>query len=186
MSLEYKVLQRLNSETDTILSNHNGQKRRYFVKPKQLMYIKSIFSIKFVKNRVYFSCFESRTGYYFKAFLGQEQDQAFGVPAAHPHPKIWGVPLPQAFGGDLKILMYGNTAENFLKKQHHCNVEKDTRFKNTNIVHNRVYYQIFSLKCYTNTTEQHHNTADPIVFLHCCITKDQCTSILFAHIHKVN
>ena len=50
--------------------------------------------MKFVKIRVCFSCFESRTGYHFKAFLGQEQGQAFGVPAAHPHPKTWGVLRP--------------------------------------------------------------------------------------------
>ena len=42
----------------------------------------------------YFSRFQSRTGYHFKAFLGQEQGQAFGIPAALPHPKIWGVPPP--------------------------------------------------------------------------------------------
>ena len=37
------------------------------------------------------SCFESKIGYHFKAFLGQEQGQVFGIPAAHPHTKIWGV-----------------------------------------------------------------------------------------------
>ena len=31
------------------------------------------------------------TGYHFKAFLGQKQGQAFGVPVANPHLKIWGV-----------------------------------------------------------------------------------------------
>ena len=39
-----------------------------------------------------FSCFESRTGYHFKAFLGQEQGLSFVVPAAQPHPKIWKYP----------------------------------------------------------------------------------------------
>ena len=37
------------------------------------------------------SYFETRTGIILKLF-GQKQGQAFGVPAAHPHLKIWGVP----------------------------------------------------------------------------------------------
>ena len=35
--------------------------------------------------------FSQEQGMRFKAFLGQEQGQAFGVPAAQPHPKIWEV-----------------------------------------------------------------------------------------------
>ena len=41
-----------------------------------------------------FSCFESRTGCHFlkiKAILGEEQGHTFGVHAAHPYHKIWGV-----------------------------------------------------------------------------------------------
>ena len=38
---------------------------------------------------------EPRTGYHLKAFLRQEQGQAFAIPAAHPHPKIWGVQAPR-------------------------------------------------------------------------------------------
>ena len=69
--------------------------------------IKHIFNEKFaaifIKNRVCFSCFESRTGYHFKAFLGQEQGQALGVPAAYPHPKTWGVPPGPGEIGQLEV-----------------------------------------------------------------------------------
>ena len=44
--------------------------------------------MKFVKNRVRFSYFESRTGYHFKAFFGWKQGHTFGVPVTQPHPKL--------------------------------------------------------------------------------------------------
>ena len=38
----------------------------------------------------------------FYSFFGLEQGQAFGVPAAHPHPKIWEV--PPGFEASFKVL----------------------------------------------------------------------------------
>ena len=43
-----------------------------------------------------FSITGQEQGIILLAFHCQEQGQAFGVTAAHPHPKIWGVP-PRLF-----------------------------------------------------------------------------------------
>ena len=45
--------------------------------------------MKFVKNRV---CFLTLRQEKLLKLFGQKQGQAFGVPVAHPHLKVWGVP----------------------------------------------------------------------------------------------